>query len=49
MAALMALAFYAWGGAVDALESGDSGRGVAVEFGPLLLLGLVIGLLLHRG
>jgi hypothetical protein len=49
MAALMALAFYAWGGAVDALEGGDSGRGVAVEFGPLLLLGLVIALLLHRG
>ena len=49
MAALMALAFYAWGGAVDSLEAGDSGRGVAVEYGPLLLLGLVIGLLLHRG
>ena len=48
MAALMALAFYTWGGAVDALEGGDSGRSVAVEFGPLLLLGLVIGLLLHR-
>lgn len=49
MAALMALAFYAWGGAVDALEGGDSGRSVAIEFGPLLLLGVVIGLLLHRG
>jgi len=48
MAALMALAFYAWSGAADALEGGDSGRSVAIEFGPLLLLGVVIGLLLHR-
>ena len=38
-----------WSGAVDSLEAGESGRGVAVEYGPLLLLGLVIGLLLHRG
>jgi len=49
MAALMALAFYAWAGAVDALRSEASGRSVAVEFGSLMLLGLVVGLLVHRG
>jgi hypothetical protein len=49
MAALMALAFYTWAGAVDALRAGDSGRSVSIEFGSLLLMGLVIGLLLHRG
>lgn len=49
MAALMALAFYAWGGAVDALRGEASGRAVAVEFGSLMLLGLVVGLLVHRG
>jgi hypothetical protein len=48
MAALVALAFYAWTGAVDALGEGASGRAVAVEFGSLMLLGLIIGLLLHR-
>lgn len=48
MAALMALAFYTWGSAVDALRGDRSGRSVAAEFGSLLLLGLVIGLLLHR-
>jgi hypothetical protein len=48
MAALTALAFYAWAGAVDALAGGASGRAVAIEFGSLLLLGLVVGLLLHR-
>jgi hypothetical protein len=48
MAALMALAFYAWAGAADALRGGASGWSVAIEFGSLLLLGLVVGLLLHR-
>jgi hypothetical protein len=48
MAALMALAFYTWGGAVDALRGTASGRSVAIEFGALLLLGLVVGLILHR-
>lgn len=48
MAALMALAFYAWGGAVDALRGTASGRSVAIEFGALLLLGLLVGLILHR-
>lgn len=48
MAALIALAFYTWGGAVDALRGGAPGRSVAVEFGLLMLLGLVVGMLLHR-
>lgn len=48
MAALIALAFYTWAGAVDALRGGASGRSVAAEFGSLMLLGLVVGLLLHR-
>lgn len=47
-AALMALAFYTWGGAADALRGGASGRSVAVEFGALVLLGLFVGLLLSR-
>jgi hypothetical protein len=49
MSAAMTLAFYAWGGAVDALRGEASGRAVAVEFGSLMLLGLVVGLLVHRG
>ena len=48
MAALIALAFYTWAGAVEALREGASGRSVAAEFGSLMLLGLVVGLLLHR-
>lgn len=48
MAALMALAFYAWSGAVDTLRGSASGRSVAIEFGALLLLGLVVGLILHK-
>lgn len=47
-AALMALAFYTWTGAVDALRGGASGRSVVVEFGALVLLGLFVGLLLYR-
>lgn len=47
-AAIVALAFYAWTGAVDALRGDASGRAVAVEFGSLALVGLVAGLLLHR-
>lgn len=46
--ALMALAFYTWTGAVDALRGGASGRSVAIEFGSLVLLGLFVGLLLYR-
>ena len=48
MAALMALAFYTWAGAVDALNGDASGRAVAAEFGSLMLIGLVVGLLMHR-
>ena len=48
ISALMALAFYTWSGAVDALRGGASGRSVAVEFGALVLLGLFVGLLLYR-
>ena len=47
-AAIVALAFYAWSGAVDALRGEASGRAVAAEFGSLALVGLVAGLLLHR-
>jgi hypothetical protein len=46
--AIIALAFYTWGGAVDALRGDASGRAVALEFGSLMLIGLVTGLLLHR-
>ena len=48
MAAIVALAFYTWAGAVDALRGGSSGRSVAMEFGALVLLGLIVGLILHR-
>jgi hypothetical protein len=47
--ALIALGFYAWGGAAQALRDGEPGRSVAVEFGSLAVLGLVVALLLHRG
>lgn len=47
--ALVALAFYAWGGAAEALQTGTSGRAVAMEFGSLALLGLLVALFLHRG
>ena len=47
-AAIVALAFYAWGGAAEALRGEASGRAVATEFGSLLLVGLIAGLLLHR-
>ena len=47
-AAIVALAFYAWAGAAEALRGEASGRSVAVEFGSLALVGLVAGLLLHR-
>lgn len=48
MAALMALAFYTFGAAAEALRGPASGRSVAAEFGGLLLFGLVVGLLMHR-
>lgn len=48
MAGLMALAFYTWSAATETLRGTASGRSVAIEFGSLLLFGLVLGLLLHR-
>lgn len=48
LAALMALAFYVWNGAVDALRGDRSGRSVAVEFGSLALVGIIVGLLMYR-
>ena len=48
VAALLALAFYAWGGAVDALRGESSGGSVAAEFGALTALGLILGLLMSR-
>lgn len=48
MAGLIALAFYTWSAAVETLRDGASGRSVAIEFGALLLFGLVVGLLLHQ-
>lgn len=47
--ALVALTFYAWGGAADALQGGSSPRAVAMEFGSLAVLGLLVALFLHRG
>lgn len=48
VAGLVALAFYTWAGATEALSEGASGRSVATEFGSLLLVGLVVALLMHR-
>lgn len=48
MAVLTGFAFYVWGGAVEALRRGASGRSVALESGALALVGLLAGLLLHR-
>lgn len=45
--ALVALAFHAWGGAAEALEDGAAARAVALEFGALAVLGVVVALLLH--
>ena len=47
--AVLALAFYSWAGAADALQGGSSGRAVAVEFGLLAVLGLVVAVLLRGG
>lgn len=48
-AALVALTFHAWSGAAESLEGGASGRAVALEFGALAVLGLVVALLLQGG
>ncbi|HLE89258.1 MAG TPA: hypothetical protein VI733_04320 [Candidatus Limnocylindria bacterium] len=45
--AVLALAFHAWTGAAEALEGGARGWSVAVEFGSLALLGLLVALLLR--
>jgi hypothetical protein len=46
-AAIVALAFHAWGGAAEALEEGGSVGAVALEFGTLALIGLAVALLLY--
>ena len=48
MAALIAFAFYIWGSAVDTLRGPVSGRSVAAEFGSLLMIGLLVGLFMHK-
>ncbi len=48
-AALVALTFHAWSGAAEALEGGATTRTVALEFGALAILGLVVALLLQGG
>ncbi len=48
IAAIVALAFYTWAGAVEALDNEESGRSVVIEFGALMLLGLLVGLLVYR-
>jgi len=45
--AVLALGFHAWGGAAEALDNGARTRAVAVEFGSLALLGLLVALLLR--
>jgi hypothetical protein len=47
--ALVALAFYVWGGAADALGSGATPRSVAFEFGSLALLGFLVAVLMAHG
>ena len=46
--AVVALTFYAWGGAVEAIEDGSSLRSVALEFGAIAVLGLLVAFLLHQ-
>ncbi len=48
LAGLVGLTFYGWAGAVDAIRGEATGRSVAIEFGSLLLIGLVVGLLMFR-
>jgi hypothetical protein len=47
-AAVLALAFHAWGGATEALDDGASPRAVILEFGALGVIGLVVALLLQN-
>jgi hypothetical protein len=46
--AVVAIFFYAWGGAADALDGGSSARSVAIEFGSLAVLGLVVAVLMRQ-
>lgn len=46
-AALVALAFHAWGGAAGALEDGEPAWRVGIEFGAIALMGIVLALLLQ--
>ena len=46
-AAVVALAFHAWGGATEALDEGASPRSVILEFGALAVIGMVVALLLQ--
>jgi hypothetical protein len=45
--AVLALGFHAWAGAAEALDGGGGTRAVAIEFGSLALLGLLVALLLR--
>lgn len=45
--AVLALGFHAWAGAAEALDGGARARAVAIEFGSLALLGLLVALLLR--
>jgi hypothetical protein len=47
--AVVALAFYIWGGAAESLEEGAAGRAVAFEFGALALLGLAVAIGFAQG
>lgn len=46
--AVVAIFFYAWGGAADALDAGSSPRSVIVEFGSLAVLGLLVAVLMRQ-
>lgn len=46
--ALIALTFHAWSGAADALESGVSARAVALEYGSLAAIGVLVAIVLSR-
>ena len=46
--ALVALAFYVWGGAADSLGGGATPRSVALEFGSLALLGVIVAILMAQ-
>jgi hypothetical protein len=47
--AVVALAFYIWGGAAESLEEGTAGRAVALEFGALAVLGLAVAIGFAQG